>query len=204
MNRWPIWAPGRRLAPSGEAEVLERLWTTAGSRRSKGAYSFARINIYDFALLFFFFFFSRQGWANCAELCSQQPGEKQRSHGAQLKWIGLPEPAPALVPGLCPYTEVRLLESQLGDRGQNASCWVGVSVCKLPPLRLRKEWTVVPCSVKPSASTWAHWEARSYGGQRGFNFSKQVFFFFGIVTGKCVFSIAGEIWTPKVENLFPR
>lgn len=125
---------------------------------------------------FFFFFFSRQGQANCAELCSQQPGEKQRSHGAQLKWIGLPEPAPALVPGLCPYTEVRLLESQLGDRGQNASCWVGVSVCKLPPLRLRKEWTVVPCSVKPSASTWAHWEARSYGGQRGFNFSKQVFF----------------------------
>lgn len=148
--------------------------------------------------LFFFLTSCRQSRVNWVEICKEQLREKQWSPGLQLKWTGPLEPAQALGQGLCPSTEVRALESQLGDREGRMPPVVGW--WKPPLLRLRKEGAVVSGSN--------HRLPSQPNRRQGHLVAKEVLIFqtrsFGILTGCCIFSIAGEIWTPKGMNLSSR
>lgn len=134
--------------------------TRAGSGRGKGSYPPAFINMcasgaLQATLLCVFFFFSA-GKVEPAVQSSAASSPERSSYGAQLKWSGLLEPAPALVPGVCPSTEVRPIQLLPGViEGRMPLIGMAV-VCEKSPLRLRKEVAVFSGSVKPSASTSTH------------------------------------------------
>lgn len=110
--------------------------TRAGSGRGKGSYPPAFINmcasgaLQATLLCVFFFLLCRQGRASCAELCSQQPREKQLWCPAEVIWP----------PWACPSPGARCLSQHWGKthsvaawgyRRQNASYWDGCGVWKI-------------------------------------------------------------------------
>lgn len=76
-----------------------------------------------------------------------------------------------------------------------------VNVWKTPAPRLRKEGAVVPDSVN-------HLLPPQPIGRQGHLLAKEALIFqsksFGILTGSCIFPIAGRIRTPKAVNIFSR